>query len=80
MYPAQSCHIPDEKFAFLAGRDTTLQLLRFNENVTDKFTERAYTAVIFLDVSKAYDTVWTTGLTYSTSYTQLEYQTPVSFF
>jgi hypothetical protein len=47
-----------------------LQLLRFAEYVTDKFNERTYTAHIrvLLDVSKASETFWTTGLT------QLEYQ------
>jgi hypothetical protein len=29
--PALSCLIPDEQFAYLPGRDTTLQLLRFTE-------------------------------------------------
>jgi hypothetical protein len=64
IYRALSCHIPDEQFAFLPGRDTTLQVLRFTEYVTDKFSERTYTAAIFPDVSKAYDVVWTKGLIY----------------
>jgi hypothetical protein len=55
--PALSCHIPDEQFARLPGRDKTLQQLRFTEYITDKFLERAYTAVIILDVSEAYDMV-----------------------
>jgi hypothetical protein len=64
IYPALSCHISDEQFAFLPGRDSTLQLLHFTEHDTDKFNERAYTAVIFFDVSTAYDTAWRTGLIY----------------
>jgi hypothetical protein len=62
IYPELSRHIPDEQFAFLPGRDTTLQLLRLTEHVTENFNKRAYTATIFLDVSKAYDTVWKSGL------------------
>jgi hypothetical protein len=64
MYQALACHIPDEQFAFLPGRDTTLQVLRFTEHVTDMFNRRTYAAGIFLDVFKAYDTVWITGLIY----------------
>jgi hypothetical protein len=62
VYPALSYRIPDEQFAYLPRRDTTLQLLRFTEYVTDKFSERAYTAATSLDVSKAYEMVWTIGL------------------
>jgi hypothetical protein len=36
IYQALLCHIPDEQFAFLPGRDLTLQLLRFTEYITDK--------------------------------------------
>jgi hypothetical protein len=64
IYPAVLCHLPDEKFAYLPGRETTLQLIRFTEYVTDNFNERAYTAAIFFDVSKAVDTAWRTGLIY----------------
>jgi hypothetical protein len=60
IYPALSCNIPDEDFSFLLRRNTTLRLLRVTEYITDKFNELAYTTAIFLDVSKAYDTVWTT--------------------
>jgi hypothetical protein len=44
---------PDGKFIFLPGRVMTLQLLRFTEIITDKFSEWAYRAAIFRDVSKA---------------------------
>jgi hypothetical protein len=57
IYPELSRHIPDEQFAFLPGRDMTLQVLRLTEHVTENFNKRAYTATIFIDVSKAYDTV-----------------------
>jgi hypothetical protein len=78
IYPAQSCHIPDEKFAFLPRRDTTLYLPRFTECVADKFNERAYTAAIFLDMSKAYDTVWKTGLIYKLHAWNIRLQAPSS--
>jgi hypothetical protein len=64
IYPALSCHIPEKQIAFLPGTETTLKLLCFTECVTDKFNELAYTAAMFLDVSKACGTVWTTGLIY----------------
>jgi hypothetical protein len=38
IYPALSCHIPDDKFAFLTG-DMTLQLIRFRVCITNKFSE-----------------------------------------
>jgi hypothetical protein len=44
---------------------TILQQLGLTECVADKFSEQAHTAAIFLDVSKAYGTVWTTGLIYT---------------
>jgi hypothetical protein len=40
------------------------KLLRATEYVTDKLSEWAYTAAVFLDISKAYDSVWTAGLIY----------------
>jgi hypothetical protein len=57
IYPELSRDIPDTQFAFVPGRDTKLQLLRLTEHVTENFNKRAYTATIFLDVTKAYDTV-----------------------
>jgi hypothetical protein len=36
--------------------------LRHSDHVTNHFKNRAYTASIFIDVSKAYDTVWNTRL------------------
>jgi hypothetical protein len=57
-------YIQHSHAAFLPGRDTTLQQLCFTEYVTDNFNEREYTVTIFLEVSKIYDTVCTTGLIY----------------
>jgi hypothetical protein len=57
--PALSCHIHDEKFAFLSERDMKLQFLRFAEYITDEFIWPPYTAAVFLDVFNAYDAVWT---------------------
>jgi hypothetical protein len=37
IYPKLSRHIPDEQFAFLSRRETTLQLLRLTEHVTENF-------------------------------------------
>lgn len=75
IYSALICHIPDEQFAFLPERDTTLQLLRVIECVTAEFNEQPYTAAIFLPVSKAR---FGQQDSYA-SYTQLEHRTPGSF-
>jgi hypothetical protein len=63
IYPELSRHIPDEQFAFLPGRDTTQQLLRLTEHVTETFNKRAYTAAIFSTYPKPMtQSVWNTGL------------------
>jgi hypothetical protein len=40
----------------------TLQLARLAERVTTNFGEKRLTCAIFLDVAKAFDTVWVSGL------------------
>jgi hypothetical protein len=43
---------------------TTIQLARLVERVNRNFDERRLTGAIFLDVAKAFDTVWIKGLLY----------------
>lgn len=56
--------IPDHQMAFQPGCSTTHQILRLVESATKGYNMRAYTPAIFLDISKAYDSVWHTGLIY----------------
>jgi hypothetical protein len=41
-----------------------LQLVRLVERVTRNFGENRLTGTVFLDVAKAFDTVWVDGLAY----------------
>ena len=52
----------DEQFGFRPGLSTTLQLARIVERITRNFGERRLTGAVFLDVAKAFDTVWIEGL------------------
>ncbi|KAJ4445212.1 hypothetical protein ANN_07013 [Periplaneta americana] len=64
LYPHLQRHIPDEQFAFMSGRSTTTQLLRLTETITTAFNNKQYAAMMLLDVNKAYDTEWHTGVVY----------------
>jgi hypothetical protein len=54
----------DEQFGFRPKRSTTLQLARLVEIVNRNFDERRLTGAVFLDLAKAFDTVWVKGLLY----------------
>ena len=56
--------IPDTQFGFVPHRSTTLQLLRITNYIQSGFANFEHTAAVFLDVEKAYDTIWTPGLIY----------------
>lgn len=56
--------IPDEQFGFRREHSTTHQLHRVTEFVTTSLTWKYYTGIVFLDVAKAFDTVWHEGLLY----------------
>ena len=49
----------DEQFGFRPGHSTSLQLARLVERITRNFGEKRLTSAVFLDVAKAFDTVWT---------------------
>jgi hypothetical protein len=53
----------DEQVGF-RPRHTTLQLARLVERVNRNFDEKRLTGAVFLDVAKAFDTVWVRGLLY----------------
>jgi hypothetical protein len=52
----------DEKFGFRPRHSSTLQLARIVERVNRNSDERRLTGAVFLDVAKAFDTVWVKGL------------------
>jgi hypothetical protein len=54
----------DEQFGFRPRHSTTLQLADLVERVNRNFDERRLTGAVFLDVAKAFDTVWVKGLLY----------------
>ena len=54
----------DEQFRFRPKHSTALQLARLAERVYRNFGERRLTGAVFLDVAKAFDTVWVDGLLY----------------
>jgi hypothetical protein len=57
--------LPDEQFGFRPRHHSTaLQLGRLVERVSRNFDERRLTGAVFLDVAKAFETVWVKGLLY----------------
>jgi hypothetical protein len=54
----------DEQFGFRPRHSTTLQLARLVERVNRNVDERRLTGAVFMDVDKAFDTVWVKGLLY----------------
>ena len=54
----------DELFGFRTRHSTSLQLARLVERITRNFGEKRLTGAVFLDVAKAFDTVWIDGLLY----------------
>ena len=47
-----------EQFGFRPKHSTSLQLARLVERITRNFGEKRLTGAVFLDVAKAFDTVW----------------------
>jgi hypothetical protein len=50
------------QFGFHAHHSTTLQCMRLTENVTLNFNDNMPTAAVFLDIEKAFDTTWHSGI------------------
>ena len=53
-----------EQFGIRPRHSTSLQSARLVERITRNFSERRLTGAVFLDVAKAFDTVWIEGLLY----------------
>ena len=56
--------IPWQQFGFRKERSTSLQLLRITELVRAAYGNKETTIGVFLDIQKAFDTVWHRGLIY----------------
>jgi len=61
---SESGLMQDEQFGFRPRHRTSLQLARLVDRITRNFGEQRLTSVVFLDVAKAFDTVWIDGLLY----------------
>jgi len=48
----------NEQFRFRARHRTSFQLARLVDRITRNFDEKRLTGAVFLDVAKAFDTVW----------------------
>lgn len=54
--------IPDEQFGFRQKHSTTHQLLRVVKHVKSEFVLKRSTGMVFLDIEKAFDSLWHDGL------------------
>jgi hypothetical protein len=54
----------DEQFGFRPRHSMSLQLAHLTERITRNFGEKRLTGAVFMDVAKAFDTVWIDGLLY----------------
>jgi hypothetical protein len=61
------------QFGFRARHSTTLQCMRLKDQFTLNFNNKISTAAVFLDIEKAFDTTWHSGLLYNLS--KLEFST-----
>ena len=53
-----------EQFGFREHYSTIHQLSRLTKHITQNFNNHSHTGAVFLDIAKAFDTVWHTGLLY----------------
>jgi hypothetical protein len=61
------------QFGFRADYSTTLQCMRLADHANLNFNNNMSTAAVFLDIEKALDTTWHSGLLYKLS--KLEFST-----
>jgi len=56
--------VHDEQFGFRSRHSTSLQLARLVERITSNFGEKRLRGEVFLDLAKAFDTVWNDSVLY----------------
>ena len=56
--------IPNVQFGFRRYHSTVHQLMRVSEIIEKGFEDKKYTTAVFLDVARAFDSVWIEGLKY----------------
>ena len=65
LYEVGECGLlREEQFGFRSRHSTSLQLARLVQQITRNFGESTLKGAVFLDVIKAFDTVWIEGLLY----------------
>jgi hypothetical protein len=52
------------QFGFRERHSTILQYMRLTDHVTLNFNNNMFTAAVFLDIGKTFDTTWHLGLLY----------------
>jgi hypothetical protein len=55
------------QFGFRANHSMTLHCMRLTDHMTFNFNNKMSTAAVFLDIEKAFDTLWHPGLLYKLS-------------
>jgi len=63
--------IPDEQFGFRPGHSTTHQITRITTHIQTQNNHNKTTALCLLDFEKAFDKVWTDGLIYKMTKTEI---------
>jgi hypothetical protein len=63
----EKCLFNASQFGSRARHSTTLQCMRLTDHVTLNFNNKMSTTAVFLDIEKAFDTTWHSGLLYKLS-------------